>query len=100
MNECLVLSLSHCSLQSPPPRTPAAAAASEKSLPVAVRRILLLVVIMYVCSVCDRGYISLAGRYSGARSCNVFPCLCFAGRGRESAASSHSRRHSAGKRDF
>ena len=47
MNECLVLSFSHCSLQSPPPRAPAAAAA-EKLLPVAVRQILLLVVIMYV----------------------------------------------------
>ncbi len=58
----LFLSLSLCSLQSPPPRTPAAAVAAEKSLSVAVSPILLLVVIMYVCSVCDRGYISLAGR--------------------------------------
>ncbi len=46
----MFLSLSLCSLQSPPPRAPAAApvAAAEKLLPVAVRRILLLVMIMYV----------------------------------------------------
>ena len=57
MSECLVLSLSLCSLQSPPPRALAAAsaAAAEKSLPVAVRRILLLVVIMYL--LCGTGAI-------------------------------------------
>jgi hypothetical protein len=57
VNECLVLSLSHYSLQSPPQRAPAApaAAAAEKSLPVTVRQILLLVVIMYV--VCATGAI-------------------------------------------